>query len=174
MITGICPMHDMVILRVARKGETFEVVMDWEDYEPLIGCNMTISTNGYVMVYQKESKGRYQLLHRVVMGVIAKGFYVMVDHKNTDKLNNRRVNLRLCNKSQNERNVKVRKDSSTRLKGVYHCESNKVNPFHAYIRVEGKKKHLGCFNTSEKAAKAHDKYVLENFKEFGRTNYEYN
>jgi len=73
-----------------------------------------------------------------------------VDHINGDKLDNRFANLRVATTSQNKQNTrKARKDSRSGLLGAtWHSKSKK---WRAAIQIDGKKKHLGYFDTPEEA-----------------------
>lgn len=53
-------------------------------------------------------------MHRMVMGYPKSG----IDHKNGNKLDNRKSNLRLCNQSQNTANSPKRKTNKSGFKGV--------------------------------------------------------
>lgn len=66
-----------------------------------------------------------------------------IDHINGDRSDNRISNLRLATPSENSRNAKLRRDSTTGVKGVsYHKATGK---WQASLRVNGKSKHLGIF-----------------------------
>lgn len=108
-------------------------------------------------------------MHRVIMDAPAG---VEVDHQDGDGLNNRRSNLRLSTRSQNERNKGPRKDNTSGYKGVFRDQ----NRWRAALSQDGKTVHLGSFRTPEAAARAYDAGVrmLEgdfawlNFPEEGR------
>lgn len=74
----------------------------------------------------------------------------LIDHINGDKLDNRFVNLRLATNSENKQNVrKARSDSRSGLIGAtWYAQGQK---WRAAIQIDGKKKHLGYFNTAEEA-----------------------
>lgn len=106
-------------------------------------------------------------LHNVVMGEIDKNGKV-VDHINGDKLDNRRSNLRLITRQQNNMNRganKVRKD--THYKGVILHESGK---WQARIGIDGKKVYLGYFKTPEDAARAYNDAALKHHGEYAKLN----
>lgn len=88
-----------------------------------------------------------------------------VDHKDGNGLNNRRDNIRICTKSQNQANQLVRK--GMKFKGI---RKNK-NRWCARIRINGSEIHLGSFEKEEDAAKAYDKAAIKYFKEFSRLNF---
>ncbi len=76
-----------------------EVILDPEDYEKYKLLKAQIVDPGYVIVYiGKPVKRRY--LHRLILPEAE-----MVDHKNRNKLDNRRDNLRSSNHSKNAANT---------------------------------------------------------------------
>lgn len=158
----------MTTLHIPRKKVIFKVYIDLKDFFRL-DYAINITANGYAVT--RDEEGKLVLLHRWLMGVHNSGFHVNVDHKNRNKLDCRRSNLRVCNKSNNEANKKKRKHSKSLYKGV-HTRAIKSGElrYDAYIRVEGRKKHLGSFLSPEEAARAYDKAATEAFGEFAFTN----
>lgn len=72
-----------------------------------------------------------------------KGFEI--DHIDGNPLNNKKENLRHCNRSQNLFNRKIRSDSNQKYKGIQELPSGK-------FRARGPGgKHWGCFSTEEEA-----------------------
>jgi len=137
------------------------------------------------------SNGCY--IHRLVMG-FPEG--MDVDHINGNGLDNRKENLRVCSRSQNSMNKKLRSDSTTGYKGVYkrkptvhrkkyvskrtgevtyHEWTNnyKNKPYVTRVGIPGtygKKKTVGSFATAEEAAQAYNDYVIKEFGEFAYLN----
>ena len=70
----------------------------------------------------------------------------MIDHIDGEKLNNRIENLRLVTCQQNQFNRK-------RAKGFFWNKQNKK--WISQIRLNGKSKHLGCFESEEEAREAY-------------------
>jgi hypothetical protein len=68
-----------------------------------------------------------------------------VDHRDAeDTLNNRRDNLRIVTRSENMQNrVGAQRNSKSGIRGVSWVE--KSNKWRATIKLNGKFKHLGCF-----------------------------
>lgn len=95
------------------------------------------------------------------------GFWV--DHINGDTLDNRRSNLRLCTVSGNNHNRMKSKNNTSGYKGVSWLKQNQK--WRAYIKVNSKDKHLGCYLDKEDAARAYDKAAKEYFGEFARLNF---
>lgn len=72
-----------------------------------------------------------------------------VDHINQDKLDNRRSNLRLVDRSANMHNVTGHRSNTSGYKGVYWHKA--ANKWMAGIGLRGKFKYLGLFPTKEAA-----------------------
>lgn len=120
---------------------------------------------------RSDFPGRKRIfLHRFLMKI--DNPKIQVDHKNGDKLDNRRENLRLATNQQNSRNqTKVKSHNTSGFRGVSF--NKRANKFEAYIRTPDKKrKHLGFFSNAKEAAKAFDIAAKEIYGEFsGKTNY---
>lgn len=139
-----------------------DILIDAEDAELLQPFSWCIEGTGYAM---SRSHGRAIKLHRLILSAPV-GTHV--DHINGDKLDNRKANLRLCEKQQNEFNTRVRSDSKTGYKGVCWCR--KKNRYRAYITRSGHQKHLGYYFSPEEAALAYNRAASELFGEFARLN----
>jgi len=109
----------------------------------------------------------------------------LVDHINGDKLDNRRSNLRLATRSDNEGNKRKRrshkkKDGSTettsKYKGVTQIKDGRKKCWRAIISTNannmGKTKqvNLGCYYSEREAAEAYNKAALTQFGEFALLN----
>lgn len=119
-------------------------------------------------VYRRSStcRGPYKkiYLHREVMQT-PKGFDT--DHINGNKLDNRRENLRISSRSENNMNQKKTRGVS-KYKGV--CWHKQRSKWKAEIKLNGIKKHLGLFTSEEAAAEAYDQAAKELFGNFAKTN----
>lgn len=89
-----------------------------------------------------------------------------IDHHDGNGLHNRRGNLRICSKTQNMQNTKLRKNNATGFKGVsLHRPSGR---YMASIKINGRSIYLGLFDTPEQAHEAYRHSALEHFVEFAR------
>lgn len=133
--------------------------VDPEDYERFNQFNWTCCY-GYAM--RQVMPGKRIFLHVAIMDPPPG---MEVDHRNGDRLDNRRANLRICTHHQNSMN-RVKKKTPWPYKGVRINHSG----WQARIRHNGKEYHLGVYETAEEAARAYDNKALELFGEFARLN----
>lgn len=140
-------------------------IVDDDDYEQLQQYGWMLSKLGYVMRFasMKYYFNRTIWLHRI----IAKTPEDMVtDHINGNKLDNRKVNLRVCTKSQNAINAKLRVDNKTGHKGVHFDKQRKK--YMAYLTVNKQRIQLGRYSSMEEAVTAYRKASAEMHGEFAR------
>ena len=94
----------------------------------------------------------------------------VVDHINTDSLDNRKANLRLATHSQNSCNSRRDKSNTySRYRGVSF--SKRKQKWFAAIRVNGKKTWLGYFDNEIDAARTYDVAARKYHKEFAMLNF---
>jgi hypothetical protein len=142
----------------------YEMWIDDETQQPEIWSNktkkcLTMSLSG--MGYKQpsfciEGKTKHVLLHRIVglMCIPNPDNLPELDHVNGNKLDNRIENLRWASRSTNMRN----KPST---KGYYwHKQGQK---WKAQIRIDGKSKHLGLYDTKADARQAYVKAIRKYF-----------
>jgi hypothetical protein len=115
-----------------------------------------------------DGRIRMQMLHRAVMG-LRPGQRVDVDHINSDGLDNRRANLRVCTRSQNNWWGRRPKTNTHGYIGVGFDKRD--GSWYAHIRTHGHMKNLGRFPTKEAAAKARDRAALARDGVFARLNF---
>jgi len=97
-----------------------------------------------------------------------------IDHINRDASDNRIVNLRNVTRSQNMQNNGVQKNNTSGIRGVSF--DNRLKQWHAYIKLNRKRIHLGIFKGFADAVQArYDAEVKHGFTEFNlnSTAYQY-
>ncbi|MDR6393480.1 AP2 domain-containing protein [Paraburkholderia phenoliruptrix] len=139
-------------------------IVDDEDFDRVNSYRWYMTGNGYART-NKNVGGlqRGMAMHRFILE-IQTGDERIVDHIDGNRLNNQKANLRICTHAQNLRNQKRRRDNTTGYKGVTF--DVKAGRFHAQIRNNGARKHLGHFDTAEEAHAAYCAAALELHGEF--------
>ena len=78
------------------------------------------------------------------------GHKMVVDHIDTNKLNNKLYNLQVIT---NRENLSKDKKGTSKYTGVFLAKGR--NKWRATITINGKQKHLGCFVNEKEAAQAY-------------------
>jgi len=95
---------------------------------------------------------------------------LFTDHINSDGLDNRRENLRICTNAENQHNQqKQKRECSSSFKGVSWDKIDKK--WQAHIRVNLKQIRLGRFDSEIQAALTYDEAAKEYYGEFAKTNF---
>ena len=149
-------------------------LVDDEDYEWLSKYRWFYNSSyrqGYANRNLRKADGKRTTagMHRDILkhcGFDMSG--LETDHKNHDKLDNRRKNLRPATFRQNQRNRKRYASNTSGYTGVALASGNRG--WHAYIKYRGKQKFLGYFSNPEDAARAYDHAALELHSEFATLN----
>ncbi len=93
---------------------------------------------------------------------------LVVDHKDTDKCNNKIDNLRASTHASNSGNTAKRKNNRSGYKGV--CWSQQNKKWQATISQNYATVHVGFFDDKIEAAQAYNQAALKYFGEFARLN----
>jgi hypothetical protein len=130
-----------------------------------------LNNYGYIRVdLRKDGKGTKKYMHVLVaIAFIPNPSNLpMVDHHDTDRSNNKLVNLRWASSSQNGMNKKKRMGTSSKFKGV--CWKKKANKWEASIKVNQVKMYLGLFTDEDEAGRAYNTKAKEIFGLFALLN----
>ena len=113
----------------------------------------SVNNKGYLIL---QLHGKIYQAHRIAWMIHHKEFnFDAIDHINGIKTDNRIVNLRAGTLSQNQQNQRqARKDNKSGYLGV--CKYK--DKWMACIKIKGKTKYLGYFDSPEKASEA---YLIE-------------
>ena len=93
----------------------------------------------------------------------------IVDHKNGNNLDYRRINLRVCTQQQNSWNRKKPKTNSHLYKGTLW--SKKWKRWLANLKKDGKRYYGKCRKTEKEAAIDYDILATKYFGEYARLNF---
>ncbi len=139
-------------------------IVDDEDFEWLNQWTWRLHDNRYAVRYTHTRNPRKQIglfMHRVINDT-PKGSET--DHINGNILDNRRSNLRSCNRSQNNANKHLYKNNKLGAKGVTQIGNN----YMGRIRKNGELVYLGIFKTIEEASSAYELAAIKLHGEFFR------
>lgn len=140
------------------------VYIDIEDLEKITPYNWSYSKLGYAT---SNIDKQHVFMHRYLMG-LSKGDGKFVDHANGDGLDNRKSNLRVCTKTQNQQNQRPTHTARSKYKGVgYYVRDKK---WRARIVVDKKDIELGKFSCEMCAAIAYDEAAKKYHGEFAWVN----
>ena len=174
---GIEPIESDSCRKAAMKqiplSQGYFALVDDEDY-PLVSQHKWTYDKGYAVRKITLARRRYRsvYMHRILTNA-APG--EMVDHRDGNRANNTRANLRICTAQQNSKNRRSTALQSTtkkasRYKGVSRTHKTK-DRWSALIIADGIRHHLGSFASEEEAARAYDAKAIELHGEFAQTNF---
>lgn len=163
---------DSIIISLSTTGKyawQYTAIVSPEDAD-LVDLNWNVSIANkhrqYAMRHDTSTGSRETfLLHRVVMArKLGRPLesHEIVDHQDTCGLNCCRDNLRLATRSQNAVNSRRNNKPSSGYKGV--VRSPRARNWVASIMVDGKRIHLGLYDTPEEA---HAVYLVARKKYYG-------
>jgi hypothetical protein len=141
-------------------GVGLRAIIDDEDYEKVSSLRWKADHRGYVYT-NMGSKRVY--LHRFISELDEFDGVILFDHRNGNRLDNQKHNLRKCTNSQNQANTKSWENKDS--KGVYFFNNRWV----ARIMVDGNRKYLGRYESKQEAI---DKYNEASIMYFGDFSYQ--
>ena len=137
-----CKDYYKIIVNTPKYGMK-EVLIDVEDYEKVKNYHWYIKDDYVTTNIKCKERGSIRI-HRLILNYFDNK---VIDHINHNTLDNRKCNLCIVSKSENQQNLKPKKNG---YRGVY--KSGKK--FKSSIRINGKYIYLGTFDTFEDAKKA--------------------
>ena len=169
-LNPVCHLPNGVsILTLKYKGLALDCLINTEDYL-LVGSHWWRATKArhtfyaQTVAYKRDGTETSISMHRLLIPDAAE-----VDHADHNGLNNKRDNIRPSTASQNHSNINIKRGLSSRFIGVCWDKTNRK--FLSSIRINGRKKTLGRFDSEEEAARVRDKAAKEHHKEFAVLNF---
>lgn len=163
----------MKIPRLIPVGRRDWALVDEEDYEDLKNRKWYLNSDNYAVtkpLEKDDTKNVWLTMHRLIMGLNEP----WLDHRNGNTLDNRRMNLRVCDGVGNAANRKKRllakpdRVTSSQYKGVTFKKS--IKRWYARIGSDTDRESLGCYATEEEAACAYNVAAKARYGEFARLN----
>ncbi len=153
-----------IILYNRHGEETARTIIDTGEVEKIKPYKWH-TAKGYVETTVRG--GKNILLQNMIMNITSSRKR-MVDHKDRDTLNNRKVNFRICTNKENSRNSKMPSHNTSGAKGVYWRKER--NKWQAQIKINQKQTYIGIFKDKTKAILAYNEAAYKHFGEFAYQN----
>jgi hypothetical protein len=165
-----------LIRELEKKLEMWKPVEGYPNYEVSSFGRVRNTKTGKILKHRIQKTGHCDVMlpgngrlkHFQVHRLVATAFIdnpenkPLVDHINNDGKDNNIWNLRWCTRTENNRNCSISKANTSSVKGVYFDKS----AWTAHIQVNGKKLHLGRFETLKEAKEVRQQKAKELFGEF--------
>jgi hypothetical protein len=144
-------------------------LVDDEDYDRVMQYKWCFGKIGYAMrniskYARRDGKHGMQYLHRFIMGEPPG---MEVDHRDEDRLNCQKYNLRVATHAQNTQHRGPLKTNTSGRKGV--TRNHRAGKWVAQIDVNGVHKNLGYFDDIQSAHAAYCMAAEELHGEFAKT-----
>lgn len=121
-------------------------LVDDEDFERVAAIRWYLDRDGYA---RSPTRREHVRMHRFVLG-LQKGDGLVADHRNGDRLDNRRANLQAVTLLENAQRRGARRRASTASRGVHRLKD--TGKFQASVRYRGRLLRLGTWDTEAEAA----------------------
>lgn len=144
-------------------------IFTWISARPRIHVGMVagcLMPEGYIRI---TVDGHRVMAHQLAW-LYMTGDYIVrgIDHKDTNRANNKWINLRRATRSQNNMNAGLRSDNSTGFKGVSIKRGKSSKRYCAQIGLTGHPNHIGYFRTAEEAHAAYMDKARELYGDYAR------
>lgn len=157
--------------------EDYDILMRYK-WNAILGDSTFYASSG---IRNPETGIRKMVqMHRLIMNQTNPKIFV--DHKDHVGTNNQKENLRVCSRSENNRNCRSSIGSSSKYLGVYLKKYKKTLKKTGEVKVYywwgaglthlSKRINLGIFKIEEDAARAYDKKAKELHGEFANLNFQ--
>lgn len=144
-----------VILYDKFNNEKARAIIDLDDMDLISQYKWSLDNSGYARTRSPISIS----MHKLIMSASDDD---IVDHKDHNRLNNKKENLRICTQSQNEMNKSIQSNNSSGFAGVYQT---KGGLWATQIKINGETIPVATSSSFEKAVKirkeAEEKYFGE-------------
>lgn len=151
------PLFLIMEITTTHKGHTFKVLLSPEDADiAQRGVYSRVRKSSYpeLSTYSPELKKTSSLSRTIMKRILQRDLTSQecVDHINRNPLDNRRDNLRLCSRSENNKNIRKKRQTKNNFKGL---SLNKIGTWRVEITSQRTRYYLGTFDTEAEARAAY-------------------
>lgn len=144
-----------------------EFLFDLEDYNLIKDYCWAANTQGYIVAPVVNNSEKRIKMHRLIVDC-SNDFDVDHIHGKETRYDNRKENLRIATKSQNNMNKGLQSNNTSSITGVGWHKG--VNKWIAYITINKKRINLGSFANFDEAVKVRKQAEEKYFGEFSYDN----
>jgi D-Tyr-tRNAtyr deacylase len=143
------------------------VKFDYDDLKYIINYKWFEDESGYIKTHIKDENGNWKQIsmHKLITGTDNDTIIV---HKNRDKADNRKSNLRVVTNKLNQMDKEPREGKKSKYRGVAYHKQGKH--YYARVKIRDKTFRIGVFNNEIACANAYNYFVKELFGEFAYLN----
>lgn len=152
----------IIPIKILGKQASKPCYVDDVDFESVSKFSW-VSNGGYAKT--TFPRGKSLLMHRLILRSTDKQF--VIDHKDRNKLNNQKSNLRLCSRSENQWNSSKRRNNKSGITGVFW--NNDKLKWEATVTQFNKRLFLGRFDSKSEAGEVYKNWIKKNRGEFAYT-----
>ena len=156
-----CPLLEISLIPLTQGKYA---IVDTEDYAFLMRWKWHASQGTSTWYAERMEKGTKLKMHRAIMNV-PKG--MDIDHRNHYGLDNRRQNIRVCTRTQNQQNQRPTVGCTSKYKGV----SRESGKWRSRICIHNRNISLGAYESEIAAARVYAEKAKELFGEFACLNF---
>lgn len=146
-------------------GEEFW--FDLEDYDKIKDYCWSVNSSGYIIASDIKNDGKIIKIYRLITDCPS-DFDVDHIHGKESRYDNRKENLRIATRSQNNMNKGLQSNNTSNITGVSWHKG--INRWQAYITINRKRIYLGAFTSFDKAVNARKQAEEKYFGEFSYDN----
>lgn len=159
IVTFYEKFNDTIIRLLIDNNKNIIALLDKSDYDLVKYNKCYLGSAGYIII--TTDTGKRVKLHKFLTNT---GRDKIVDHKDNNKINNTRENLRIVDsQAKNNRNKKKIAGTSSNYIGV--SRSKQDLKWTASITYNGNAKNLGKYIKEEYAARCRDLHILDNYED---------